>query len=110
MLYLVTYWYFLVCTTRSESDEEAAVARLFGSAIPADAAGAAARRAVDRALIALGLPAQAVAAVLPAMWAERALYTRRRRAALGAPVVRTRPEAFLQILAELPSGMLGRDG
>jgi hypothetical protein len=101
LLYLLTYWYFLTSSTASESEEEAAIVRLFATVAPADDAVVAARGAIDRALVALGLERRVVPAALAALWAERALYTHRRRAILGVPTEagQTRPEAFLRALA-----------
>ena len=67
---------------------------------------------IDRALLGLGLERQVVPAVLAASWAERAVYTHRRRAALGAPLQggRSRPEAYLRVLAEATETMCGLDG
>jgi hypothetical protein len=101
LLYLLTYWYFLTSATASESEEEAAIVRLFATVAPADDAVVAARGAIERSLAALGLERRVVPAVLAALWAERALYTHRRRAILGVPLEagQTRPEAFLRALA-----------
>jgi hypothetical protein len=72
----------------------------------------AARTAIDRALVSLGLQRQAVPAVLAALWAEHAVYTHRRRARLGAPIEtgRSKPETFLRVLARVKPTMCGRDG
>jgi hypothetical protein len=111
VLYLVTYWYFLVTNVGSPADEEAAIVRLF-SPSAGDAAILAAQAAIDRARCALGLQRDAIPAVLVALWAERAVYTRRRRAALGsvADTGVTRPEAYLRALAAARSTIFGRDG
>jgi hypothetical protein len=101
VLYLLTYWYFLTTAVQSESEEEAAIVRLFATPAPADEAVVAARKAIDRTLTSLGLDRSAVPAVLAALWTERAVYTHRRRAGLGAPIEagQSRPEAFLRVLA-----------
>ncbi|MEA3185349.1 MAG: hypothetical protein QOJ74_1826, partial [Ilumatobacteraceae bacterium] len=111
VLYLVTYWYFLVSNVGSPADEEAAIVRLF-SPSEGDAAILAAQAAIDRARRAFGLQRDAIPAVLVALWAERAVYTRRRRAALGgvADIGITRPEAYLRALAAARSTIFGRDG
>lgn len=112
ILYLVMYWYFLASGAESESEEEAAIVRLFATRAPADAGVLAARAAIDRALVGLGLERQAVPAVLAALWAEQAVYTHQRRVRLGAPIDTggSRPEAFLRILASVTAMMCGRDG
>jgi hypothetical protein len=112
VLYLVMYWYFLASGAESENEEDAAIVRLFATLVPADAGVVAARAAIDLALVSLGLERQAVPAVLAALWAEQAVYTRRRRARLGVPIDtgRSRPEAFLRILAGVTATMCGRDG
>ncbi|MEP7112654.1 MAG: hypothetical protein ABI862_05275 [Ilumatobacteraceae bacterium] len=112
VLYLVTYWYFLASRAESEDDEEAAIVRLFAPLVPADAAVVAARAAIDAALVGLGVERQAVPALLAALWAERAVYTRRRRADLGFPMEtgRSRPEAYLRALAGAMPTMCAPDG
>jgi hypothetical protein len=112
VLYLVMYWYFLASGAESESEEEAAIVRLFATAVPADDCVVAARAAIDRALASLGLQRQTVPAVLAALWAEHAVYTHRRRARLGAPIEtgRSKPETFLRVLASVSGTMCGRDG
>jgi hypothetical protein len=101
VLYLITYWYFLTSNALSESDEEAAIVRLFAMPVTDDRGIVAARMAIDRALVPLGLDRQVIPAVLAAVWAERAVYTHRRRAGLGAPIEAggSRPEAYLRALA-----------
>ena len=49
-------------------------------------------------------------AVLAALWAEQAVYTHRRRVRLGVPIDtgRSRPEAFLRVLAGVTATMCGR--
>ena len=112
VLYLVTYWYFLVSNVATEAEEEAAIVRLFATPTPADPGVVAARAALDRALVCHGLPRQVVPAVLAALWAERAMYTHRRRAVLGAPVEtgHTRPEAFLRALAAAKPVLCDKNG
>lgn len=105
ILYLVTYWYFLTSRVGTEIEEESAIVRLFATPLPADAGVVAARRAIDRALVCLGLERHVVPAILAALWAERAAYTHRRRADLGVPIEpgRSRPDAYLRALAaEMP--------
>jgi Phosphotransferase enzyme family len=112
VLYLATYWYFLTSKADSETDEEAAIVRLFAQPLPVDAGVVAARTAIDRALVGLGLERQVVPAVLAALWAERAVYTNRRRAGLGVPIDtgRSRPEAYLRALAGAMPAMCANDG
>ena len=112
ILYLVMYWYFLASGAESEGEEEAAIVRLFATPIAADAGVVAARAAIDRALTSLGLERQAVPAALAALWAEQAVYTHRRRVRLGVPIHtgRSRPEAFLRVLAGATAMLCGRDG
>jgi hypothetical protein len=112
VLYLVMYWYFLASGVESESEEEAAIVRLFATPVPADDGVLAARAAIDRALVSLGLERQSVPAVLAALWAEQAVYTHQRRVRLGMPIDtgRSRPEAFLHVLAGVTTMMCGRDG
>lgn len=112
VLYVVMYWYFLVTNVASESEEEAAIVRLFATPAPADRGVVAARAALDRALVCHGLRRQVVPAVLGALWAERAVYTHRRRAVLGVPLAsgQTRPEAFLRALAAVSPMMCDMNG
>lgn len=103
VLYLIIYWYFLTSNTKSEDAEEEAIVRLFATAAAPDSYVVAARTAINRALVPFGLDRSVIPAVLAAVWAERALYTSRRRAALGTPIEvgRSRPEAFLRTLARV---------
>ena len=112
VLYLVMYWYFLMSRADSNSDEEDAIVRLFATPLPADTHVIAARTAIDRALVDLGLERHVVPAVLAALWSERAVYTHRRRAALGAPIGigESRPEAYLRALAGAAATMCAPDG
>ncbi|HZX54050.1 MAG TPA: aminoglycoside phosphotransferase family protein [Ilumatobacteraceae bacterium] len=99
--YLVSYWYFLVSGARSDEQEEAALLRVFATPAATDPAVVAARSAIDRAARRVGVERCAVPAAVVAMWAERMVYTHRRRAALGKPIGagRSRPEAYLRALA-----------
>jgi len=101
VVYLATYWYFLVCGARSDADEEAALLRLFATPVTTDAAVVGARSAIDRAAAHVGVERRAVPAAVVAMWLERMVYTRRRRASLGQPLgaAGSRPQAYLQALA-----------
>jgi hypothetical protein len=112
IIYLATYWYFLTSKADTESDEETAIVRLFATPRPADAGVVAARRAIDRALVSLEGDRKVVPAVVAAVWAERAVYTHRRRAGLGAPLEsgRSRPEAYLRALAGAMPKMFAFDG
>jgi len=103
--YLATYWYFLVCGARSEREEEGALLRLFATPGTTDPAVVAARSAIERAARRLAIERRAVPAALVAMWAERMVYTHRRRTALGKPIAagETRPEAYLRTLADASS-------
>ena len=103
VLYLATYWYFLVARTRSHDAEEAALVRLFATPNTKDPAVLCARSAIDRAAGRVGVEQRAVPAALVAMWLERAVYTHRRRAALGESLgaAGSRPEAYLRALAEV---------
>jgi hypothetical protein len=112
VLYLVTYWYFLTSKASSETDEETAIVRLFATPEPADAGVVAARAAIDRALARSNLERLVVPAALAALWAERAVYTHRRRAGLGVPIEtgRSRPEAYLRCLAGAAPTMCATTG
>ena len=112
VLYLVTYWYFQTSRAGSDSDEEAAMVALFATPAPADRGVVAARMAIDRALRGLGLERRVIPAVLAALWAERAVYTHRRRAGLSVPLEpgRSRPDAYLRALADAMPTMLAPDG
>ena len=111
LLYFATYWYFLAHRIRTPADEERAVVRLFAEPVAADADVLAVRQAIDRCLAALGLTRQCVPAALVALWAERALYTQRRRDAHGEAVeiAQIRAHAYLRALAGAP-GLFGEPG
>lgn len=100
VLYLATYWYFQTQGVSSPDDEPAALVELFGSHTPGNQGARAVRSAVDRALQSAALPRTAVPAALGALWAERAVYTRRRRFSLEVPLqdAASRPEVFLDAL------------
>jgi hypothetical protein len=111
VLYLVTYWYFLVTGTRSEDDEHDAIERLFVTSPAADEAVVGGRAAIERARASLGFERDATPAVLCALWAERAVYTHRRRTSLGVLVEPggSRPEAYLRALARARMTMSSMD-
>ena len=112
ILYLVTYWYFEISRSGSERDEEVAIVELFATRVATDPGIVAARMAIDRALAGLGLEREVIPAVLAAVWSERAVYTHRRRARLGAPIAlgESRPEAYLRALAGAMPTLFAPDG
>ena len=85
---------------------------LFATRVATDPGIVAARMAIDRALAGLGLEREVIPAVLAAVWAERAVYTHRRRARLGVPIApgESRPEAYLRALAGAMPTMCAPDG
>jgi hypothetical protein len=115
VLYLVTYWYFLVSKVATPDAEGEALLRLFATRMPSDDHVVAARRAIDSSLRALGLERSCVPAALVAMWAERAVYTRARRAGFSASspegvTGELRPAAFVRILAAASEELFTADG
>jgi len=109
VVYLATYWYFLVSGAGSDDAEVGALLHLFATPKTVEPAVLAARAVIDRSARRLGIERRAVPAALVAMWAERAIYTHRRREALGAPLDagRSRPEAYLQALAGVSRPLFG---
>jgi len=67
----------------------------------------AARSAIDRAARRAGVERRSVPAAVVAMWAERMVYTHRRRAALGKPIdaAQSRPQAYLRAFAGSSSSL-----
>jgi hypothetical protein len=107
VLYLATYWYFLVLELDPTMPRRPPSCASSPTPNTNDLAVLWARSAIDRAAGRVGVEQRAVPAALVAMWlGTRGLHARR-RAALGESLgaAGSRPEAYLRALAEV-SGSL----